>query len=258
MKFVRNLENFFEKYIEGFFNKYMSSGLQPVEIARELIRRMEDDRMVGVSHIFVPNYYAVYVSAEEYKRIESYLQTVCQELTEYLYAEAGSKGYTFVGNPQVEILVEELLEKHSFSVVTKFTEALPIDNESCSCKVKKSEGKEDTRIFNKFDLPLADFTKKTLLHGVLTVSEGLDTGLSVDITAGRVNIGRRESNELPLSDMNTSRLHAYVIYEDNHHIILDAKSLNGTYVNNHRVYRKTLKDGDRIKVGNTVIVYGVK
>jgi pSer/pThr/pTyr-binding forkhead associated (FHA) protein len=73
-----------------------------------------------------------------------------------------------------------------------------------------------------------------------------------------VNIGRRESNELPLTDMNTSRLHAYVVFEEGGHTLYDARSLNGTYVNDHRVTRKRLKAGDRIKVGNTVILYEVK
>ncbi len=88
--------------------------------------------------------------------------------------------------------------------------------------------------------------------------EGLDTGQRVEAAVNRINIGRRESNEMPLSDMNTSRLHAYVIYEEGAHVLYDAKSLNGTYVNDHRVTRKRLKNKDRIKLGSTVLLYEVK
>lgn len=88
--------------------------------------------------------------------------------------------------------------------------------------------------------------------------KGIDSGLQIDLGVERVNIGRRESNELPLTDMNTSRLHAYVVYEEGGHVLYDAKSLNGTYANNHRVTRKRLKAGDRVKVGNTVILYEVR
>ncbi|MPN61701.1 hypothetical protein SDC9_209443 [bioreactor metagenome] len=93
--------------------------------------------------------------------------------------------------------------------------------------------------------------------GKVQIVEGLDKGMKVEVGSKRINIGRRESNELPLTDMNTSRLHAYVIYEEGNHVLHDAKSLNGTYVNGHRITRKILCSGDRIKVGNTIILYEV-
>ena len=50
----------------------------------------------------------------------------------------------------------------------------------------------------------------------------------------------------------------YVIFEDGTHVLYDAKSLNGTYVNGQRITRKSLKNGDHIKLGNTVLLYEVK
>jgi len=48
-----------------------------------------------------------------------------------------------------------------------------------------------------------------------------------------------------------------VTFEDDHHVLHDAQSLNGTYVNGRRVMRKQLEHGDQIKMGNTVILYEV-
>lgn len=257
MKFVRNIENFFEKYIEGFFNKQFSSGLQPAEIAKQLAREMEDERTVGVSYVYVPNHYSVYVNRDDYERLEPFVNAICSELSGYLIEESRKKAYTMAGSPQIEFFADEKLTKQDFRVTSSFTEA-PYEEDTSGLE-KSDIQANDTRVFDKFEPgTLFNQQSRQLLLGILTVVDGLDAGLKVDCTTNRINIGRRNTNELPLTDMNTSRLHAYVVYEDGHHVIHDAKSLNGTYVTNHRITHKQLKSGDRIKIGNTVILYEVK
>ena len=250
---MRSLENIFEKYIEGFFNNKFSSGLQPVEIAKQLVRQMDDERTVGISQIYVPNSYAVYLNKDDYERIGSYSQSICKELSLYLVEQAKLRKYTISGIPLVQIYQDDGVGKGKFRVVSSFSEPLPEDNHASSIAVECHEI-SDTRIFDKVK---CDIIKKSCLVGILTVLEGADMGIKIDMGTNRVNIGRRASNELPLTDMNTSRLQAYVVYEDNKHVIYDAKSLNGTYVNNHRIMRKGLEVGDLIKIGNTVILYEV-
>lgn len=252
VKFVRRLENFFEQYIEGFFNARFSGGLQPVEIAKRLAREMEGDRTVGVSHVYVPNLYSVYLGAEDYERFTPYGQAIRDELAAFVAAEAKRKGYTIVGKPIVDIYLDEAGGRGRFRVTSRYSEPLPDEAE------RQATGPvplSDTQVFGR---PAPVSRQVAAVAGLLTVVKGLDTGLQVDVGAERVNLGRRESNELPLTDMNTSRLHAYVAYEEGGHVLYDAKSLNGTYVNNHRVTRKRLKAGDRVKLGNTVILYEVK
>lgn len=255
MKIVRNIEIFFEKYIEGFFNKQFSSSLQPAEIAKQLARKMEDERTVGVSCVYVPNHYAVYINQEDYERLEPCAPAVCGELSLYLSQESRSKGYTMAGCPQIELFADEQLSKQEFRITSSFTEA-PAEESDNQLDVIPDAG--DTRIFDKMEPMLLTRPPQQLLHGLLTVIDGLDAGLKIDCTVNRINIGRRNTNELPLTDMNTSRLHAYIVYEENSHVIHDAKSLNGTYVGNQRITHKQLKSGDRVKVGNTVILYEVK
>jgi pSer/pThr/pTyr-binding forkhead associated (FHA) protein len=71
-------------------------------------------------------------------------------------------------------------------------------------------------------------------------------------------VGRRAETDLSIPwDSEVSGLHAEL-----HHlggeltIVDDGLSTNGTYVNGHRVSgRQRLRDGDRIRVGRTVLVY---
>lgn len=253
MKFVRSLENMFEKYIEGFFNNKFSSGLQPVEIAKQLVRQMDDERTVGISQIYVPNSYMVYLNKADYERIGSYSQSICHELSLYLVEEAQKRKYTVNGIPVVELHQDDSVGKGQFRISSSFSEPLPEESDMASSEVGCYEI-SDTRVFDKVECGVM---KKPCLKGILTIIEGPDIGVKLDIGAHRINIGRRASNELPLADMNTSRLQAYVVYEEKTHVIYDAKSLNGTYVNSHRIMRKELEVGDRIKIGNTVILYEV-
>lgn len=253
MKFVRDLENMFEKYIEGFFNNKFSSGLQPVEIGKQLVRKMDDEKTVGISKTYAPNSYVVHLNSADYNRIVSYSQTICQELSHYLAEQAQKRQYTIVGTPIIEFAEDVTITKGNFRVAASFSEPLPEENHIIH-EGSGSSVESDTRIFDKIE---CDWPRQPSLLGILKVMEGPDTGIKVDVRANRINIGRRASNELPLTDLNTSRLQAYVILEDGKHIIHDAKSLNGTYVNNHRIACKELETGDYIKMGNTVILYEV-
>lgn len=254
MKIVRNLENFFEKYIEGFFNKKFESGLQPVEIAKQLVREMEDQRSIGVSHIYVPNLYHVYLNKVDYEHLSPYSQAIQQELAQYIKDEANQRNYTIIGKPIIEMSVSNnRLTTQKFSVASTFTEPLPTALPEDDIT---QEELSDTRVFTK--LTVAPVRSEPSLSATLTVIEGLNAGEKLSIGTNRINIGRRESNELPLTDMNTSRLHSYIVLDDDKHILYDAKSLNGTYVNGHRITRWILRTGDKIRLGNTIILYEVK
>jgi pSer/pThr/pTyr-binding forkhead associated (FHA) protein len=64
-----------------------------------------------------------------------------------------------------------------------------------------------------------------------------------------VVIGRTPDNDVQIDNLAVSTHHAHVFYEDNQLWVEDLDSLNGTFVNDQRVKRATLKDGDKITIG---------
>lgn len=64
-----------------------------------------------------------------------------------------------------------------------------------------------------------------------------------------VTIGRSPDNDIPVDNLAVSNHHARVYYEGGRLVVEDLDSLNGTFVNDLRVERATLHDGDRIWVG---------
>jgi pSer/pThr/pTyr-binding forkhead associated (FHA) protein len=64
-----------------------------------------------------------------------------------------------------------------------------------------------------------------------------------------VGIGRSPDNDLPVDNLAVSNYHARVYFDSGRLVVEDLDSLNGTFVNDLRVERATLHDGDSIWVG---------
>ena len=62
-------------------------------------------------------------------------------------------------------------------------------------------------------------------------------------------IGRSPDAPIFLDDVTVSRNHALLVVRNDGVYIDDLGSLNGTYVNRHRVESQKLEDGDEIQVG---------
>lgn len=73
----------------------------------------------------------------------------------------------------------------------------------------------------------------------------------------QIYLGRKETNDFVIDDEGASRIHAYVAYERHRHVLYDAGSLNGTWVNKTPVSRHELRNGDKILIGNTRLTYKV-
>ena len=85
---------------------------------------------------------------------------------------------------------------------------------------------------------------------VLSVLEGPDQGRSVAVTDG-LFVGKSEACELPLTDPKVSRRHAQMTHEGAYLRLRDTGSTNGTYLNGGRVVEALLRDGDRVRLGDT-------
>ncbi len=64
-----------------------------------------------------------------------------------------------------------------------------------------------------------------------------------------VTIGRSPDNDLPVDNLAVSNHHAKVYFEAGRLVVEDLDSLNGTFVNDLRIERSTLHDGDNIHIG---------
>jgi hypothetical protein len=69
-----------------------------------------------------------------------------------------------------------------------------------------------------------------------------------------VTIGRAPDNDIPIDNLAVSNYHARVYVEAGSLVVEDLNSLNGSFLNDIRVERAMLKDGDTILIGKHQIV----
>src|SRR5689334_5341670 len=82
----------------------------------------------------------------------------------------------------------------------------------------------------------------------------LANGTRVPLKNGFV-LGRVAGCDLVIDDTKASRRHARIIIENDVVEIEDMDSSNGTLLNDKPVTRRLLRDGDRVQIGKTVIVF---
>ena len=70
-----------------------------------------------------------------------------------------------------------------------------------------------------------------------------------------VPAGRHPSSEIFLDDVTVSRNHALVVRRRDGLYVDDLGSLNGTYVNRHRIESHKLANGDELQVGKYKLTY---
>jgi len=69
-------------------------------------------------------------------------------------------------------------------------------------------------------------------------------------------VGRDTSeNELVFADETVSWKHAKIQREGDQYVLYDLGSLNGTFVNDRKVQKTVLYDGDRIRFGDVECVF---
>jgi adenylate cyclase len=85
---------------------------------------------------------------------------------------------------------------------------------------------------------------------MLTIHQPGVASFMVRVGLEEVTIGRAENNTVVLVADEVSRHHARMCFSGGRTVLIDMKSLNGTYVNRQQVMERVLSDGDEIWFGS--------
>jgi ABC-type multidrug transport system ATPase subunit len=83
----------------------------------------------------------------------------------------------------------------------------------------------------------------------------LRPGKAPDVPPGGIKIGRATDNDIVVPDVLASRHHATLVTGPGGAQLIDNRSINGTFVNGHRVDSVVLHDGDVVTIGNIDLVF---
>jgi Nif-specific regulatory protein len=89
----------------------------------------------------------------------------------------------------------------------------------------------------------------------LTAIAGRLKGAVFSIEEFPVIIGRETAATLCLADASVSRRHTQIEKENDEFVIMDLESLNGTFINDVPIKRRTLQHGDRVRIGDSQFLF---
>ncbi len=93
-------------------------------------------------------------------------------------------------------------------------------------------------------------TASQSLLGKFTILNGTRAGEKLGLGGSGIRIGRESTIcEIVLENPKVSRLHAEVVSIDGKVLLIDRNSSNGTYVNDQKIDKRFLQDGDIIYFG---------
>jgi FHA domain/von Willebrand factor type A domain len=91
---------------------------------------------------------------------------------------------------------------------------------------------------------------------VLVVRKGKNIGQTFSLNRFYpVSVGRSRVNEIRLDDAAVSGQHCRIIPENGKHVLCDLSSTNGTFLNDKKVTKEVLKEGDILRIGETQFLY---
>lgn len=90
---------------------------------------------------------------------------------------------------------------------------------------------------------------------VLRIQTGQLSGTTIPVQDSSVIVGRGKNVAVRISDEGSSRQHAEIFKVGALHFIRDLSSRNGTFVNNRRITEAILREGDQIRIGDTVMLF---
>jgi hypothetical protein len=252
MSVLRNIESKLESLFEGVFGRAFRTNVQPVELARKLVKEMDDHRNVSVSRVYVPNEYTIYLSPGDRAQFESYEDQLKGELSEYLAEHARRENYVLLSGPRVQFETDDDLDVGVFGIATRMVqtggtgEAVGADAEPNATMVYKptAPGPQATQAASPVDLGI----EREI--AVLTWN-----GERHEISKRRVVLGRSKDADVQVADPNVSRRHAELRQEGATYWLIDLDSTNGVEVRGKRVKRLKLEDGTRFTVGSTEISF---
>ena len=87
------------------------------------------------------------------------------------------------------------------------------------------------------------------------IIKGPEQGKEVCLSKADFTVGRGKSVDFCIADLSVSRVHASFVKEDSKWMIQDQNSNNGVFVNDVKVSKIELKEGDRITLGGTILAF---
>ncbi|MFE0646325.1 FhaA domain-containing protein [Streptomyces sp. NPDC058877] len=269
MGVLKRFEQRLEGLVNGTFAKVFKSEVQPVEIAGALQRECDNNATIwNRERTVVPNDFIVELSTPDYERLSPYSGQLGDELAGLVRDYAKQQRYTFMGPIKVHLEKADDLDTGLYRVRSRTLAS------STSQPQPPAPGQQQGR--GGYGYPPAGAPPMpaspppgghpaggpvpppgTGAHATSgpTVRRWIEiNGTRHQISRPTLVLGRSTEADVRIDDPGVSRRHCEIL-TGTPSTIQDLGSTNGIVVDGQHTTRATLRDGSRIVVGSTTIIY---
>jgi FhaA, N-terminal domain/FHA domain len=242
------LERFFERLFERPTARFFRTRLQPVQLQRRIERAMESERLAATDRTLVPNRYTIHLNPDDVAAFGEFGSTLAAELADSALVFARAHRYTLVDRPRVELVSDPAVERADIVVKARFAD--PATGRSAPGGPAEHARDEDPATNTMvFTVPRPEAPRARLR----LIQTGTPERV-VELDGRTVTLGRATDNGLVLADGRVSRHHGRISVRRGTLVYTDLQSTNGSRVNGTAVDEVVLGVGDRIEVGDTLLV----
>ncbi|MCU4747820.1 MULTISPECIES: FhaA domain-containing protein [Streptomyces] len=256
MGVLKRFEQRLEGLVNGTFAKVFKSEVQPVEIAGALQRECDNNATIwNRDRTVVPNDFIVELSGGDYDRLAPYSGQLGDELAGMVREYAKQQRYTFMGEIKVNLEKSPTLDTGLYRVRSR------------TLASSSSAQGPGAPTFGGSAPSAPPPGAPRMPAGAPPVPAGPPPGARgavrrwVEINGTRHQIsrptlvlGRSTEADVRIDDPGVSRRHCE-IQATEPATIRDLGSTNGIVVDGQHTKRATLRDGSRVVVGSTTVIY---
>jgi hypothetical protein len=245
MKDISFLERLAEDLLEGTFAYAFKSRLEPVQIAKALVREMEQNRIVGPEAPLVPNHYIAHLHPSDFDAVSEFRQGLERELGNYLRGYAKMRGFRSLGDISVEVARADPPGRPRRVRAT----ASMVDTPAEQPRTRFEPLTQATA-----EMPRAEVTPGESAQRIPAGLEALDGGF-ISLTGEVTSVGRSIDNDVVIESPDVSRRHAQIVWEQDQYVVIDLESTNGTFVSGNKVARQRLSGGEEVSFGDAPFTF---
>lgn len=284
MGVLKKFEQRLEGLVNGTFAKVFKSEVQPVEIAGALQRECDNNATIwNRDRTVVPNDFIVELSPHDYERLSPYSGQLGSELAGMVREYADAQRYSFMGPLQVNLERADDLDTGLYRVRSRTLAGQEQQHQAAPQPQGYGYDRPPTppapgapwqqQSASPYGAPPPPAAPPVMppqppaydggnVHPFPGAGHsGTNTrcwievnGTRHQITGAAVVLGRSTEADIRVDDPGVSRKHAE-IRPGTPPMVLDLGSTNGIVVDGQHTQRATLRDGSRIVLGSTTIVY---
>ena len=240
--------------------------VEPAELARKLVKEMDDHSDSRGDQVWVRNRYVIYLCPEDYQNLTPRQAEITADLANKMARHVRDMDYLLQGDLSVEMVLDQDLELGYFGILAhkgspRQPEAKPAA-QPAPAGAPPVYGAAAAPVAGAVAAGAADM-KIPASTEVLAAMQADELGLAgrvIVITSGdrvreftrsRVVLGRGKDADLRIDDPNVSRMHAAIYWNGDRLMLDDLGSTNGTMVNGYPVTSTVLRARDVVAIGDS-------